>query len=112
MRDQIRNTLGDLPTRCGDGSSGTMVPTSCSLTNLRPDGFTFQIEVSVWRPTPDKVNTPQSTFIIIISIPSSMKIPEPKEVSKELTQANSFQRVNSAMRTNGDEKYHETYQFI
>jgi hypothetical protein len=79
-----------------------MEPTLCSLTKVKPDGTTFQIEDLMLNATPDMESSLQSTFIITISIPKPMSNLELPEELKELMQDSSSLKVNSVMRPNGE----------
>ena len=95
-------TLGCYHKRCGDGSNGKMVLMCSLLTNQKLDGTIFLTVDSTLNRTQDKVSITQSMSITTISILMLMLNQGQQEVLKVLQLVNSYPRVNSMTKTDGE----------
>jgi hypothetical protein len=112
-RALMTTTSGHSHRECGDGSSGMMAKTSCLQTSLRLDGTTFQIEELATRPTPGMENSFLSTFTTTIFIQIFTKSQEQLVDRRAPMWANSFVKVHSMMKKDGERKpYHYLFSIL
>lgn len=102
MRDRMLIVPGIYLKECGDGLNGKMEQMFCLLINPKQDGTIFQIVDLTLNKTQDMENIIQNMFIITIYILTYMKSQDKQEELKEHPQTNSFKKVNSLMKPDGD----------
>jgi hypothetical protein len=88
--------------RCGDGSDGKMVLMYFSLISQKRVGTIFQIVDLMLNKTQDKVSTIQSMFTTTTFTLMSMSNQDKPEELQAPMQVNSFQRVSSMTRADGE----------